>query len=444
MFNFTGDGKRRFHHDHNFVPTELVSSSNIAKRNTPMFPPSQHEESSRKSQSHRLYHLDMTGENKRTYNSREMLPIKNIISPNVDVKSVVNDVTKHQDKKRRVSLNNNDHEYGVNDADLLAVSVKDPSQCKNHYKKAEANLRDFLINLSKCERSDRDYLVDNLIAGVKNAFQSTKASYQSGGERDTVAHAREQKDSIKVGTQYQSMLIRLDSKSNAHDGTQSCVITTETPATSPPTTMTVSASIPVNLPSRSTFSPERCERSTFEVALNQQVDQDTILPYDHDMTRDKTNSPSSVPSRIAFSPERCDSSSFEVGMKQEVEHDIICPNDNDVIGGRGNGPKNHDGNIAFRNLVQKYKIDYINAYTSKDKRSIVRRIIDEVAQKGGRFLKKEYDDKAMIWKEMDENSIMVKVAQALRENAPDLKRRHASSPQYQLEAASALMSLGGK
>merc|ERR1712038_1676287 len=191
---------------------------------------------------------------------------------------------------------------------------------------------------------------------------------------------------------------RLDSRSNAHDGTQSCVITAEAPtASSPTTSVTVSASIPVNVPSRDTFSPDRSEKSA-----------------------------------------------FEVGVKQELGQDLIRPNDNDVIGGRGNGPKNHDGNVAFRNLVQKYKIDYINAYTSKDKRSIVRQIISEVRQRGGRFLRKEYSDKAVKWAEMDDNSIMIKVAQALRENAPDLKRKHGTSPQYQLDAVSALMSLGGK
>lgn len=450
MFNFSGedhettiDSERQLQYNHSFVPTELVSSPNIVTKNTLMFPPSQHEESNRKL----MNNLGMTGKNKRrSYNSRVMLPdmkIGNVVSPNVYGKPATSEdddvPNKHQDKKRRVSLNN-DEKYGVNHADLV-IPAKDPSRCKDHYRmEAAKNLREFLINLSLCERSDRDYLVDNLIAGVKNAFHSTSASCESSDEKDTVAHALERKDSIRRGKQHQSMLIRLDSRSNPNDRTQRCVITTETPTSSSPTTMTVSASVPVNVPSRNNFSPERCERSTFEIALNQQVEQDTILPYDHGMIKDINNSPKSAPS----SRERCDISAFEVGIKQEVEQDLIRPNDDDVIGGRGNGPKNHDGNIAFRNLVQKYKIDYINAYTSRDKRSIVKQIIAEVGQKGGRFLKKEYNDKAMIWKEMDENSILIKVAQALRENAPDLKRRHGGSPQYQLEAASALMSLGSK
>merc|ERR1712038_254281 len=389
----------------------------------------------------------------RTYDSRVTTPnmVGKGVSPNICSSSPnkVHDMTWDQDKKRRVSLNSDYEERRVNNPDP-ELSVKAQSHSKEEFKmKAEANLREFLINLSKCDRSDRDYLVDNLIARVKHAFQSTTASCQSSdNDRNTLTQALKRKDStIRGGKQYQNMLIRLDSRSNAHDGTQSCVITAEAPtASSPTTSVTVSASIPVTVPSRDTFSPGRCERSTFEVAMNQEVERDTIRPFNFncDKTRDRVHSPDSVSSHSTFSPERSEKSVFEVGLKQELGQDLIRPNDNDVIGGRGNGPKNHDGNVAFRNLVQKYKIDYINAYTSKEKRSIVTQIIAEVRQKGGRFLKKEYDKKTMIWKEMDENSIIIKVAQALRENAPDLKRRHGTSPQYQLEAASALMSLGGK
>jgi len=462
MFNCSGeDNETTIKHErllhsnaHNFLPAELASSPNALK-NTAMFP-SQHEESSRKNciaQSHTLMnHLGMTGENKRTYDSRVMMPnmVGKVVSPNICSSSPnkVHDMTKHQDKKRRVSLNNDYEERRVNNPDP-ELSVKAQSYSKEEFKmKAEANLREFLINLSKCERSDRDYLVDNLIAGVKHAFQSTTASCQSSdNDRNTLTQALKRKDSIRGGKQYQNMLIRLDSRSNAHDGTQSCVITAEAPtASSPTTSVTVSASIPVNVPSRDTFSPDRCERSTFEVAMNQEVERDTIRPFNFncDKTRDRVHSPDSVSSHSTFSPERSEKSAFEVGVKQELGQDLIRPNDNDVIGGRGNGPKNHDGNVAFRNLVQKYKIDYINAYTSKDKRSIVRQIISEVRQRGGRFLRKEYSDKAVKWAEMDDNSIMIKVAQALRENAPDLKRKHGTSPQYQLDAVSALMSLGGK
>lgn len=465
MFNSSGEDhettfehERRAHNDHSFLPTaELVSSPNLStNKNTTMFP-SQHEESSRNNcitQSHLLmnHNLGMTGENKRIYNTVMMpnMKVGNVISPNIcsSTPNIVHDMTKRQEKKRRVSLNNDYQEHAVNSPNS-ELSVKSPSYSKEEYKmKAEANLREFLINLSKCERSDRDYLVDNLIAGVKHAFQSTTASCQSSDNRNTLAHALKRKDSIRGGKQYQNMLIRLDSRSNAHDGTQSCVITTETPtASSPTTSVTVSASIPMrNVPSGNTFSPDRCERSTFEVAMNQHVEQDTIArPYNRDMTRDRANSPDSASSHSTFSsPERSEKCAFEVGVEQELGQDLICPNDNDVIGGRGNGPKNHDGNVAFRNLVQKYKIDYINAYTSKDKRSIVRQIIAEVGQRGGRFLRKEYGNKGVKWEEMDENSILIKVAQALRENAPDLKRKHGTSPQHQLDAVSALMSLGGK
>lgn len=123
---------------------------------------------------------------------------------------------------------------------------------------------------------------------------------------------------------------------------------------------------------------------------------------------------------------------------------ITTPTKEDVLGGRGNGPNKHEGNKKFRALVQKFKIEYINAYTDRDKKTITLQIMDSIKSNGGRFLKKhtvELGWNVVVWEEMDFNSVLKKVGQALRENAPDIRNKKASQP-FQLEAVSALMSLG--
>lgn len=100
---------------------------------------------------------------------------------------------------------------------------------------------------------------------------------------------------------------------------------------------------------------------------------------------------------------------------------ITEPTDKDVISGRGHGANRHGGNQNYRNLVKKYKVQYIKAITDLDKHQISMQVVNEIHEDGGRFLKRVYGHECVQWEVMDMNEIKKKVSQALRENASDLR-----------------------
>ena len=60
----------------------------------------------------------------------------------------------------------------------------------------------------------------------------------------------------------------------------------------------------------------------------------------------------------------------------------------DVLLGRGSGPNDHVGNIKFRDLVQERKVEYLSTNHRQTKAIIAKDIVDQVYQRGGKFLKK--------------------------------------------------------
>lgn len=60
----------------------------------------------------------------------------------------------------------------------------------------------------------------------------------------------------------------------------------------------------------------------------------------------------------------------------------------DVLLGRGSGPNDHVGNIKFRDLVHDRKPEYLSTNHRQTKATIAKNIVDQVYQRGGRFLKK--------------------------------------------------------
>mmetsp|Transcript_14839 Transcript_14839/g.34363 ORF Transcript_14839/g.34363 Transcript_14839/m.34363 type:complete len:830 (-) Transcript_14839:336-2825(-) len=60
----------------------------------------------------------------------------------------------------------------------------------------------------------------------------------------------------------------------------------------------------------------------------------------------------------------------------------------DVMLGRGSGPNDHAGNIQFRDLVHARKTEYLSTNHRQTKALIAKEIVDQVYQRGGRFLKK--------------------------------------------------------
>ena len=99
---------------------------------------------------------------------------------------------------------------------------------------------------------------------------------------------------------------------------------------------------------------------------------------------------------------------------------------NDVLFGRGSGPNDHEGNVFFRRLVRERKAEYMNTNHRQTKTKIAREIVDTVRAKNGRFLKKmeAADAKrfgipkgADAWCTVDEDTVMEKAKQALRQKA---------------------------
>lgn len=101
---------------------------------------------------------------------------------------------------------------------------------------------------------------------------------------------------------------------------------------------------------------------------------------------------------------------------------IVTPHQHDILSGRGNGANQHPGNIFFRNLIHKYKHHYIHTGPS-EKKLITKRIVEEVQQRepSGRFLKQNPETE--LWDCLDIDKVLKKTGQALREKAPELKKR---------------------
>merc|ERR1712224_1101637 len=92
---------------------------------------------------------------------------------------------------------------------------------------------------------------------------------------------------------------------------------------------------------------------------------------------------------------------------------------NDVLCGRGGLTNSHVGNKLFRKVCNEFLHDYLNA-RKKDKKIIASRIVEHIADKGGRFLKKEKhtspDGSSIdVWSEVPKAKALEKTLQALRE-----------------------------
>ena len=98
--------------------------------------------------------------------------------------------------------------------------------------------------------------------------------------------------------------------------------------------------------------------------------------------------------------------------------------ENDVLLGRGAPAIYNTGNVRFRAMAQKRRDSYNNAPRRSEKDKIARELMQEVAKRGGRFLRKiessEQGGDASIgeglkaWKVADETVIADKIKQTLR------------------------------
>lgn len=102
--------------------------------------------------------------------------------------------------------------------------------------------------------------------------------------------------------------------------------------------------------------------------------------------------------------------------------DIPEPHNHDVLCGRGGGTNNHIGNSHWRMLVAANKQLYITL-PKRQKMLLSRSIVNAVRSQNppGRFLQK--DSKTNKWFDVGDQRAQEKTSQALREGAPDLKKK---------------------
>jgi hypothetical protein len=97
-----------------------------------------------------------------------------------------------------------------------------------------------------------------------------------------------------------------------------------------------------------------------------------------------------------------------------------------VLLGRGAACWNHEGNRTFREIVGRFLDDYDSAKLRIEKTMIVSDILDQIKEKGGRFLKKDAATKT--WQVVEERQAIEKVGHAIRDKkAIEMKKEEKSS-----------------
>lgn len=102
--------------------------------------------------------------------------------------------------------------------------------------------------------------------------------------------------------------------------------------------------------------------------------------------------------------------------------EIKEPHEHDVLYGRGGGTNHHPGNKRYRKMVEDRKLDYVNS-KRLDKPLVALAIIKEWRGQlpPGRFLK--LDEKTGLWLDVGDKKAREKTSQALREKAPEIRRK---------------------
>ena len=94
----------------------------------------------------------------------------------------------------------------------------------------------------------------------------------------------------------------------------------------------------------------------------------------------------------------------------------------DVLCGRGGKINNHPGNCEFRELIKSQQEVYLKA-KKRVKPNLTASIIESIRSRKGRFLKK--DDATGGYYEISDTKAREKVAQALREGAPRIRKKRS-------------------
>jgi len=147
------------------------------------------------------------------------------------------------------------------------------------------------------------------------------------------------------------------------------------------------------------------------------------------------NTMASGPPPPHYQPHPAGSAHYAPPMEETAEAaaggDLIYDiRENDVLCGRGAPTTYHPGNQFFKDLVTKYQPTYIASRRS-DKPQIATQIVDIVRGRGGRFLKRTKrpglgPSGHFCWEDVGDQRAYEKACQALRENAPEIRRRIAA------------------
>jgi hypothetical protein len=110
----------------------------------------------------------------------------------------------------------------------------------------------------------------------------------------------------------------------------------------------------------------------------------------------------------------------------------------DVMSGRGGATNSHSGNRFFRTLVKEHQDEYLKA-KKRDKPGVAALIVERVRKRGGRFLKRIEDPSSHrkggdggyavdpgrmpLYVDIGDERALEKTCQALREGAPEIRRK---------------------
>lgn len=100
----------------------------------------------------------------------------------------------------------------------------------------------------------------------------------------------------------------------------------------------------------------------------------------------------------------------------------------DVLCGRGGATNSHPGNRSFREMVKKHQDRYLRA-KKKDKPEVAWSIVKLIRKRGGRFLRRSHTTMQgdYLWVDIGDDRAREKTCQALREGAPELRKKRESS-----------------
>jgi len=115
-------------------------------------------------------------------------------------------------------------------------------------------------------------------------------------------------------------------------------------------------------------------------------------------------------------------------------NNINNPHDNDVLCGRGGGSQNHPGNDYYRNMISSNKYRYLSS-NKLGKRGIALELVSVIytMDPPGRFLEK--NELNQTYDDIGEERAVVKVSQALREGAPNIRKQIAADRTAREQAA---------